>query len=78
MLREAGALPGAVLTREAASHIRVGTFQFFAARRDMERVRQLDEYPIARHDPDIVATPGRFLGLLERVAERQAKPSRSG
>ena len=65
-------LPGAVLTRVAASHIRVGTFQFFAARGDVERVRQLAEYTIARHDPDLVATPGRFLGLLERVAGRQA------
>ncbi|MGZ5798030.1 MAG: protein adenylyltransferase SelO [Caldimonas sp.] len=65
-------LPGAVLTRVAASHIRVGTFQFFAARGDAARVRQLAEYTIARHDPDLVGSPGRFLGLLERVAERQA------
>ncbi|MEO6747427.1 MAG: protein adenylyltransferase SelO, partial [Caldimonas sp.] len=65
-------LPGAVLTRVAASHIRVGTFQFFAARGDVERVRQLAEYTIARHDPDRVGTPGRFLALIERVAERQA------
>jgi uncharacterized protein YdiU (UPF0061 family) len=65
-------LPGAVLTRVAASHIRVGTFQFFAARGDLERVRQLAEYTIARHDPDLVGAPGRFLGLLEHVAERQA------
>ncbi len=71
VLRET-VLPGAVLTRVAASHIRVGTFQFFAARGDVERVRQLAEYTIARHDPDLVGTPGRFLGLLERVAERQA------
>src|SRR6188472_4041889 len=53
VLREAGKLPGAVLTRVAASHIRVGTFQFFAARGDTERVRQLAEYTIARHDPDL-------------------------
>ena len=71
VLRET-VLPGAVLTRVAASHIRVGTFQFFAARGDAERVRQLAEYTIARHDADLVAAPGRFLGLLERVAERQA------
>jgi hypothetical protein len=49
---------GAVLTRVAASHIRVGTFQFFAARGDVERVRQLAEYTIARHDPELVGTPG--------------------
>jgi len=71
VLRET-VLPGAVLTRVAASHIRVGTFQFFAARGDVARVRQLAEYTIARHDPDLVGAPGRFLGLLERVAERQA------
>ena len=65
-------LPGAVLTRVAASHIRVGTFQFFAARGDVARVRRLAEYTIARHDPDLVAAPGRFLTLLERVVERQA------
>ena len=66
-------LPGAVLTRVAASHIRVGTFQFFAARGEVERVRQLAEYTIARHDPDLVGTAGRFPALLERVAARQAK-----
>ncbi|MEO7338961.1 MAG: protein adenylyltransferase SelO [Caldimonas sp.] len=65
-------LPGAVLTRVAASHIRVGTFQFFAARGDVDRVRQLAEYTIARHDPDLIGAPGRFLALLERVADRQA------
>ncbi|MEO7056016.1 MAG: protein adenylyltransferase SelO family protein, partial [Caldimonas sp.] len=72
VLREVGMLPGAVLTRVAASHIRVGTFQFFAARGDVARVRQLAEYTIARHDADLVGAPGRFLTLLERVVERQA------
>ena len=71
VLRET-VLPGAVLTRVAASHIRVGTFQFFAARGDVERVRQLAEYTIVRHDSDLIGAPGRFLGLLEHVAERQA------
>jgi uncharacterized protein YdiU (UPF0061 family) len=66
-------LPGAVLTRVAASHIRVGTFQYFAARGDTARVRRLAEYAIARHDPDLVDAPERFVGLLERVAERQAR-----
>ncbi|MEO5697007.1 MAG: protein adenylyltransferase SelO family protein, partial [Burkholderiaceae bacterium] len=72
VMREAGALPGAVLTRVAASHIRVGTFQFFAARDDAARVRQLAEYTIARHFPELVGAPGRFLSLLEAVAARQA------
>ena len=45
-------LPGAVLTRVAASHIRVGTFQFFAARRDIDGLRLLADHVIARHYPD--------------------------
>jgi uncharacterized protein YdiU (UPF0061 family) len=65
-------LPGAVLTRVAASHLRVGTFEFYAARGDTERVRRLAEYAIARHDPALAGSPRRFLGLLENVAERQA------
>ena len=45
-------LPGAVLTRVASSHIRVGTFQFFAARRDWDAVRRLADHVIARHYPE--------------------------
>jgi uncharacterized protein YdiU (UPF0061 family) len=66
-------LPGAVLARVASSHLRVGTFQFFAARNDLPRLRQLAEYAIARHDPDLAGAPGRYLGLLERVTQRQAR-----
>jgi len=44
-------LPGAVLTRVASSHIRVGTFQFFAARRDVDAIRRLADHVIARHVP---------------------------
>ena len=65
-------LPGAVLTRVAASHIRVGTFQYFSARGDVESVRKLAEYTIARHDPALADSSQRFLGLLQNVAERQA------
>jgi uncharacterized protein YdiU (UPF0061 family) len=65
-------LPGAVLTRVAASHLRVGTFQFFAARGDLERLRQLADYAIVRHDPALAANPDRIFGLLEAVARRQA------
>jgi len=65
-------LPGAVLTRVAASHIRVGTFEFFAARGDAQRVRKLAEYSIARHYPELAGEPGPFLALLRAVAERQA------
>jgi len=71
VLREQ-ALPGAVLTRVAASHLRVGTFQFFAARGDVERLRQLTDYTIARHDPELVDSPDRAMALLRAVAARQA------
>jgi serine/tyrosine/threonine adenylyltransferase len=63
------ALPGAVLTRVASSHIRVGTFQFFAARGDVEGLRLLADHVIQRHYPDA----GSYRGLFERVIERQAK-----
>lgn len=65
-------LPGAVLTRIAASHIRVGTFEFFTARGEFDRVRKLTEYTIARHDPALVGAPLRVLDFLRAVAERQA------
>jgi uncharacterized protein YdiU (UPF0061 family) len=72
--RETGALPGAVLTRVAASHIRVGTFQFFAARGDVDSLRRLAEYTIARHDPALATLPAprRYMALLQNAAERQA------
>jgi len=50
--RETGGMPGAVLTRVASSHIRVGTFQYFAARRDMDGLRALYDFTVGRHDPD--------------------------
>lgn len=62
-------LPGAVLTRVAASHIRVGTFQFFAARRDTEALEALCRYAIERHDP----AAGDALGLLDGTVARQAR-----
>lgn len=65
-------LPGAVLTRVAASHLRVGTFQFFAARGDLDRLRRLADYAIARHDPALAGAPDRIFGLLEAVVRRQA------
>jgi uncharacterized protein YdiU (UPF0061 family) len=65
-------LPGAVLTRVAASHLRVGTFQYFAARGEHDKLRLLADYTIARHDPALAGLPGRHLALLRAVAERQA------
>ncbi len=60
------ALPGAVLTRVAASHVRVGTFQYFAARGDVEAVRLLADYVIARHYPEAAAAENPHRALLAR------------
>lgn len=67
-----GALPGAVLTRVAASHIRVGTFQLFAARGEQTKVRRLADYVIDRHYPELKGHANPYLQLLERVCDRQA------
>jgi serine/tyrosine/threonine adenylyltransferase len=66
------ALPGAVLTRVASSHIRVGTFQFFAARGNTEGVRRLADHVIARHYPEAAAAERPYHALLEGVIARQA------
>ncbi|MCW1969710.1 MAG: YdiU family protein, partial [Anaerolineae bacterium] len=65
-------LPGAVLTRVAASHIRVGTFQFFAARGDIDKVRRLADYTITRHYPALRDAANPYLALLQTVSEAQA------
>ncbi len=72
LVRREAAFPGAILTRVAASHLRVGTFQFFAARGETDKLRQLAEYTIHRHDPALVDKLGRMLALLRAVAGRQA------
>jgi len=65
-------LPGAVLTRVAASHIRIGTFQFFAARGEVEALRQLADYVIARHYPETAAAAQPYRAFLAAVIARQA------
>ena len=65
-------LPGAVLTRVAASHIRVGTFQYAAAQRDPELLRRLADYAIARHYPDAAEAENPYLAFFERVVDAQA------
>lgn len=66
-------LPGAVLTRVAASHIRVGTFEYFAARGDNDAIRELLSYVIARHYPEARDADVPALAVIKAVAERQAK-----
>jgi uncharacterized protein YdiU (UPF0061 family) len=66
-------LPGAVLTRVASSHIRVGTFQFFAVRRDLESLEALIGHVIERHYPELSGADNKALGLLDQVMEAQAR-----
>jgi serine/tyrosine/threonine adenylyltransferase len=70
--RETGK-PGAVFTRVAASHIRVGTFQFFAARGDTASVKRLADYAIDRHYPEIKGAERPYVAFLEAVMQRQAR-----
>ena len=65
-------LPGAVLTRVAASHIRVGTFQYLAARGDAETLRLLADHVIARHYPEAETAEQPYRALLDAVVARQA------
>ena len=65
-------LPGAVPTRVASSHIRIGTFQYFAVRGDMGAVERLSGYVIDRHFPDARASERPILALLQNVVDRQA------
>jgi uncharacterized protein YdiU (UPF0061 family) len=71
ILRE-GMMPGAIFTRVALSHIRVGTFQYFAARRDEASLRQLADYVIARHYPEAATAENPHLALLAAVTSAQA------
>ena len=66
-------LPGAVLTRIASSHVRVGTFQYFAARGDVAALLQLADYVIARHYPEVARTEKPYRRFLELVIARQAE-----
>jgi len=67
-----GLRPGAILTRIAASHLRVGTFQYAAARRDDTALRALADYTIARHYPALAERAGKYAAFLEAVLARQA------
>jgi len=68
-----GRLPGAILTRIAASHLRVGTFEYFAARGDVDAIRRLADYTIDRHDPAARENERPYLALLRAVVDRQAR-----
>jgi uncharacterized protein YdiU (UPF0061 family) len=65
-------LHGAVLARLASSHIRVGTFQYFAAKGDNNALKVLADYAIARHYPELTGSAEPYLAFLESVIDRQA------
>ena len=67
------ALSGAILVRVARSHLRIGTFWYFAARRDVEALRLLGDHAIARHDPEAAHAGSPYVALLEGVIARQAR-----
>ena len=66
-------LPGAILTRVAASHIRIGTFQFAAVQRDKNLLKALLDYTIARHEPLLKQTDNPALSLLDSVIQSQSE-----
>ena len=65
--------PGAIVARVAASHLRIGTFQYFAARQDEEALRLLADHAIERHYPELRDDPERYLSLLKAVIAAQAQ-----
>ncbi len=65
-------LQGAVLTRVASSHIRVGTMEWAAAHRDQDALRALADYTLARHYPELSDVPEPLIALFEAILERQA------
>jgi uncharacterized protein YdiU (UPF0061 family) len=71
-VRREGMPPGAILTRVAASHLRVGTFQYFVAQDDSDAVKTLSDYAIACHYPEAAATAKPYRALLDGVVARQA------
>ena len=73
VLREQGPLPGAIVTRVASSHIRVGTFQFFAARGDVDGLRALTDYTINRHYPDAQGPSDLIRMVMQKQAALVAK-----
>ena len=66
-------LPGAILTRVASSHIRVGTFQYIAAKQNLEDLNILVDYTIDRHYPEIKSSNNKTLDLLNLVMEKQCQ-----
>jgi len=65
-------LPGGILTRVASSHIRIGTFQYAASLRDDNKIKEIADYTIARHYPEIINEEQPYLSLFDKVSHAQA------
>lgn len=72
VVRQTGLLPGAILTRVAASHLRVGTFEYVSKWGTIEDLKVLADYTLLRHFPEVDAVENRYLLLLQEVIKRQA------
>jgi uncharacterized protein YdiU (UPF0061 family) len=68
-----GPEPGGIMCRLAASHVRIGTFEYFARNGYGEHVRTLADFVIDRHDPDLVDHPERYLRLFDRIVDRSLR-----
>ncbi|MBK1855148.1 YdiU family protein [Verrucomicrobiaceae bacterium 5K15] len=73
VLRQDGPLTGGIFTRVAASHIRVGTFQYFYAQQEIDAVRELADYSLSRHFPETSDDLEPYLSLFKRVLRSQAE-----
>jgi len=73
VFREAAGLPGGILARVAASHVRVGTFEYFAARQDADAVQRLLDFAIERHYPEVRDRESPGLAFFGKVVEAQAE-----
>lgn len=70
--RQEGEVAGGVFTRVASSHVRVGTFQYFQAREDVDAIRTLADFVIERHYPKALESDEPYVALLESVIAAQA------
>ena len=73
VLREHGPVPGAVLTRVARSHVRVGTFEYLALQRDEDSARELVDHLVEHHYPHLIDAENRVVALLNAIIEKQAE-----
>ncbi|WP_051309047.1 protein adenylyltransferase SelO [Desulfogranum japonicum] len=72
VLRQTGKLPGGILTRVASGYMRIGTFEYFLARNDLEAIGQLADYAIRRHYPEAARDENPYISFFKQVCDRQA------